>query len=117
MRRQHRVWQVLPLHHGEPRGDAGTSKGKDVRVTKREDLRQGLYWARQVKCGDGKLTKGWQGVFIAGEPPFLYGYTVLFIGDDGYWYPTRSRDDISFRSDEWEFGPRIDVPSDKELAP
>lgn len=92
-----------------------------IYLTELSNLTEGLYWARKI-TGEGDLGRsGWMVVCVVGVPPFLDGYVVTYRADmpnaaDDPWSSGRDRKYEGFRATEWEFGPRIDIPSDKERA-
>lgn len=92
-----------------------------IYLTEMANLTEGLYWARKL-IGEQDLGRSpWMIVCVVGAPPFLDGYVIAYRPDDidgdepwrmGYSkVEARSR---RFWASEWEFGPRIDIPSDKD---
>lgn len=87
-------------------------------LTELSDLSEGLWWARKI-TGEGDLGREpWRIVEIYGSAPFLTMYELLAkyeVDRSGRmgWGVCHTRLD-PINANEWEFGPRIDVPSDKD---
>jgi hypothetical protein len=88
-------------------------------MTRPDELYAGVYWARRV-VGENRA---WAIVCIIGNQPFLDGFAFIvpdlnqLIASDGGRYYARRYDPyetFEFRAGEWEFGPRIDPPTEND---
>ncbi len=100
-----------------------------IYLTELANLTEGLYWARKL-IGEEDLGRSqWIIVCVLGVPPFLDGYVIAYRPDkmsadvDEPWQMGYTRTEgrsKRFWASEWEFGPRIDIPSEMdrvEFAP
>lgn len=89
-----------------------------IYLTEPKDLTAGLWWARQ-KPGQGNNYGPWLVVGLLGQAPFLVFYLVVAPNkENGEWtsqpnYTQHGRANNPLDLDKWEFGPRLDIPSDK----
>lgn len=85
-------------------------------LTELSALADGLYWARKI-TGDRDLGRGpWLIVQLQGGNPFL-SLEIVFVSNGEDWkYPKDARYPDVINPNEWEFGPRIDIPSGKDEA-
>lgn len=87
-----------------------------IYLTEPKDLTAGLWWARQIRADRSTGRDSWLIVEVAGGFPFLRARVVLRRYESNGW--DRPKDDLGVIDDPsaWEFGPRIEVPSDKDRA-
>lgn len=88
-----------------------------IYLTEPKKLTAGLWWARQI-TGDRDLGRGpWCIIHVAGSVPFLKARAVLVHYEPNDWCePERSAAALVLNPNEWEFGPQIEILSDKDWA-
>lgn len=92
-----------------------------ITLTEPQHLTAGLWWARR-KPEDGNPHGPWLIAGLLGTAPFLVFYLVVAPDkESGDWtsqpnYTKHGRGNNPLDLDKWEFGSRIDIPSDKDRA-
>lgn len=86
-----------------------------IYLTELSNLTEGLWWVREI-TGDRDLGRGpWVIAQVDGKAPFLQFGVALGLDALGLWsYPGRRPGEHPFNPSCWEFGSRIDIPSDKD---
>lgn len=87
-----------------------------MKLTPKEELREGLWFARKVEVGEQYTSKKpWAIVLIFGTFPFLDGRVVVFSDDiKGENIDLILRGGYQLTNpNEWEFGERIEFPTDE----
>lgn len=88
----------------------------EMRLTSKEELRRGVWFVRRI-TGEQDLGRGpWTIAVIGGDFPFLFGRTYIYAEDlentNMDRILRRENYDI-YNPNEWEFGSRIEFPSEE----
>lgn len=88
-----------------------------IYLTEPKHLEAGLWWARLEEDNrrDGKHGD-WVIVQVTGVFPFLKARAAFYCRPNSEWIVPTDELGIIDNPNKWEFGPRVNVPSDKERA-
>lgn len=86
-----------------------------IYLTEPKNLTAGLWWAREI-IGEPHHSKrgNWCLAQITGDSPFLIGRAVMYRDIEGNWLAAHPDLLVIRNPGKFEFGPRIDIPSDKD---
>lgn len=87
-----------------------------IYLTEPKDLTAGLWWARQGKLDCDYKKGAWSIAQVTGTFPFLRVCIVLYCRPSGEWVGPREELSYIENPADYEFGPRIDVPSNKDTV-
>lgn len=85
-----------------------------IYLTEPKNLEAGLWWAREITGEKTRSLGPWLIVQLTGVSPF-FSLSIEFVsGSEDWRYPSDKRYPETVNPNSWEFGPRIDIPGDKE---
>lgn len=87
-----------------------------IYLTEPKNLEAGLWWARRIRADRTTGRDAWFIAEVKGAVPFLSVRTVLYCTSDHRWVEPSSELGAITDTSALEFGPRIDIPSDKARA-